>query len=156
MLFTTAKLYGALSVCKYALMKFPDLVNRVSSAFIVQHVVPCCKAVLGDKTALPLGCALFWVAIHQAMHYDFEVRLFLPRLSERVTTAYKAAIGSIEDMGCENIIVKIPVVPQGSGDPVIKVEHGSDGEGDGDQQSHVPSISRSYSKNVQMILSQQT
>ena len=77
-----------------------------------------------------------------------------PRLSERLIAAYKAAIGPMEDMGCDNIIIKIPIVLQGSGDQVIMVELGSDGEGDGDQQSNVPSTSDSY-LNSQAILSQQ-
>ena len=53
--FTAAKLCGPLGACKYALKKFPDLVNRVSSSFIVDQVIPCCKAMLGEEAALPLG-----------------------------------------------------------------------------------------------------
>ena len=56
-----------------------------------------------------------------------------PRLFERLIAAYKAAIGPMEDMGCDNVIIKIPVVPQGSGDQVNMVELGSDREGGGDQ-----------------------
>ena len=108
------------SACKYALKKFADLVNRISSAFIVQQATPCCKAILGDEAALLLGYVLFCVAIQQAMHHDLEVLLLPSRLSERVTTVYKAAIGPIEEMDCDNIIVKISVAPQGSGDQVIR------------------------------------
>jgi len=157
--FTAAKLCGPLGACKYALKKFPDLVNRVSSSFIVDRVVPCCKAMLGEEAALPLGRALLWAAIHQERHRDLEVPLLPPRLAERVIAAYKAAIGPIEDMGCDNIIVKVPVVPQGSGDQVIMVELGNDGEEDGVErndgvQRNVPSTSDAY-LNSQAILSQQ-
>ena len=51
-------------------------------------------------------------------------------------------------------IVKIPVVPQGSGDRVIMVELGSDCEEDGGQQSNIPSTLAAY-LNSQAILSQQ-
>ena len=57
-------------------------------------------------------------------------------------------------MGCNNVIIKIPVVPQGSGDQAIMFELGSNGEGCGDQQSNIPSTSDSYF-NLQGILSQQ-
>lgn len=83
-----------------------------------------------------------------------DIPLLPPRLAERIISAYKAVFGPIEDMGCDNIIVKIPVIPQGSGDQVIMVELGSDGKGDGDQQSNIPSTSDSY-LNPQAILTQQ-
>ena len=47
-------------------------------------------------------------------------------------------------MGYGNIIVRVLVVPQGSGDQVITVELRSKREGEGDQQSNVPSTSDSY------------
>ena len=153
--FTAAKLCGPLGACKYALRKPGEsLPNQVSASFILQRVVPTCKAVLGDDAAVPLGRALLWAAIHQSRHRDLEIPLLPPRLSERLLAAYKAAIGPMEDMGCDNVIVKIPVVPQGLGDQVIMVELGGDGEGDGEQQSNVPSTSDSY-LNSQAILSQQ-
>ena len=153
--FTAAKLCGPLGACKYAVKKSPDLVKPISSAFVIDRVVPCCKAVLGEEASLPIGHALLWAAIHQVRNRCImDPPLLPPRLAERIISAYKAAIGPIEDMGCDNIIVKIPVVPQGSGDQVIMVELGSDGEGGGDQQSNVPSTSDLY-LNSQAILSQQ-
>ena len=107
-------------------------------------MVPTYKAVLREDAVVTLGQALLWSAIHQSRHCDLEIPLLPPRLSERLIAAYKAAIGPMEDMGCNNIIVKIPVVPQGSGNHVIMLELGSDGDGDGDKQSNIPSTSDLY------------
>ena len=71
-----------------------------------------------------------------------------------VAIAYTATIGPIENMGCNNMIIKIPVVLQGSGDQVIMVELGNNREGYGDQQRNIPFTSDSYF-NLQGILSQQ-
>ena len=78
----------------------------------------------------------------------------ISRLAEREITAYNVAIGLIEYVGCDNLIVKIPLIWQGSGDQIIMVELGGNEE-DGDgvvQQSNVPSTFDLY-LNSQAILS---
>ena len=42
-------------------------------------------------------------------HHDLEVPLVPSRLAENVIAAYTAAVGPIEDMGYDNIILKMLV-----------------------------------------------
>ena len=114
-----------------------------------------CKVATGKTVALPLGQSLLYTAIHYERHCDLEISLLPSRLAERIISACKAAVGPFEDMGCDNVIVKIPVVPQGSGDQVIMVELGEDNKEEGDgAQTDIPSTSDLYLYS-QAILSQQ-
>ena len=113
-----SKLCGQKGPCKYVIDKRTD----VSSAFILEKVVPESRRLLGDAAALPLGQALLWAAFHQKNNPHEEFPLMPSWLMARVMAQYELSYGNIVDCSVDNPIRRVSITPQGFGDQCHIIE----------------------------------